>query len=173
MPEPARRTLPTSLRDTVRGWLEPAGWTFEEQEHPAVGIGLADGEFRWVDAVVREKVTLLLAEPTTGPERLLVCNHFSLDLAERDRLDRLGRAERAQLAWDVLSHLNLLQVEYLIDATVPNDLLLYVDAPRPCLTRDALLGHLQRLAAALRLVSLAYARALGTLDDQPAAPSVH
>ena len=55
MPEPARRTFPTSLRDTVRGWLEPAGWTFEEQEHPAVGIGLADGEFLWVDAVVRDE----------------------------------------------------------------------------------------------------------------------
>ena len=173
MPEPARRTFPTSLRDTVRGWLEPAGWTFEEQEHPAVGVGLADSEFLWVDAVARENVTLLVAEPATGPERLFVCYHFSLDLAERDRLDRLGRAERTQLAWDVRSHLHLLQVEYLIDAAVPNNLLLYVDVPRPCLTRDTLLGHLQRLAAALRLVSLAYAKAFGTLDEQPAAPSVH
>ncbi len=173
MPEPARRTFPTSLRDTVRGWLEPAGWTFEEQEHPAVGVGLADGEFLWVDAAVRDNVAVLVAEPATGPERLFVCYHFSLDLAERDRLERLGRAERVQLAWDVLSHLNLLQVEYVIDATVPNDLLLYIEVPRPSLACDALLGHLQRLGAAMRLVSVAYTKALGTLDDQPAAPSVH
>jgi len=173
MPEPARPTSSSSLRDTVRGWLEPAGWTFEEQEHPALGVGLGDGEFRWVDAVVRENVAVLIAEPAAGPARLVLCYHFSLDLAERDRLERLGRAERAQLAWDVLSHLNLLQVEYLIDATVPNDLLLFINAPCPGLACNALLDHLQRLGAAMRLVSLAYAKALGTLDDQPAAPSVH
>ena len=173
MPEPLRCPPSTSLRDTVRGWLEAAGWTFEEQEHLALSIGPADGEFRWVEAVVRDNISLLVAEPVDGPARLLLCHHFTLDLAERDRLDRLGRAERTQLAWDLLSHLNLLQVEYLIDATVPNDVMLYVTAPRPGLTRDVLLGHTQRLAAALRLVSVAYAKALGALDDPPAAPSVH
>lgn len=173
MPENNGRKLTLTLRETVRRWLEPGGWTFEEQEHCTLGAVLTESEFRWIARVTREPFSMLVAEPVAAPERLFVCQSFSLELPERDQIDALDRGARTQLAWDLLSSLNLLEVEYLIDTPVPRDVMLFVCTPREGLTRGLLLRHLQRLSAALRLASLAYAKALGTLDDPPAVPSVH
>lgn len=173
MPENNGREPMLTWRETVRRWLESAGWTFEQQEHCALGAVLAESEFRWIARVTREPFSMLVAEPVTAPERLFVCQSFSLELPERDQVDALDHGARTQLAWDLLSSLNLLEVEYLIDTPVPHDLMLFVCTPREGLTRGLLLRHLQRLSAALRLASLAYAKALGTLLEAPQAPTVH
>jgi hypothetical protein len=123
--------------------------------------------------ISREPFSMLVAEPVAAPERLFVCQDFALDLADRDRIDALDRKARIELGWDLLSHLNLLEIEYLIDAPVPHVVLLFVCTTREGLTRSLLLGYLRRLSAALRLVALAYAKALGTLFETPEAPSVH
>jgi hypothetical protein len=173
MPENPGPEPTPSLRDTVRGWLEAAGWTFEEVDRWALGASLAEGELRWIATVAREPFSMLAAEPVAAPERLIVCRSFSLEPLERNQIDALDRGARTQLVWDLLSGLNLLEVEYLIDAPVPHAVMLFVCTPREGLTRALLLRHLQRLSAALRLASLAYAKALGTLTEEPAVPSVH
>jgi len=173
MPENNGREPTLTLRETIRRWLESAGWTFAEQEHCSLGDALAQGEFRWIATATREPFSMLVAEPVAAPERLFVCQSFSLELLERDQIDALDRGARTQLAWDLLSSLNLLEVEYLIDTPVPHVVLLFVCTPREGLTRGLLLQHLQRLSAALRLASLAYAKALGTLFEAPEAPTVH
>ena len=172
MPEDNGRDATLTLRETVRGWVEAAGWTFEEQDR-ALGDVLAESELRWIARVTREPYFMLVAEPVAAPERLFVCRAFSLELPERERIDALDRGARAQLVWDLLSGLDLLEVDYMIDTSVSHQFLLFVCVPREGLTRDVLLRHLQRLCAAFHLTSLAYDKALGTLFEAPETPTVH
>ena len=161
-----------TLRETVRGWVEAAGWKFAEQGHCELVAALTEGEFRWIARVTRE-VSILVAEPVAAPERLFVYRTFWLEPPECERIDALDRGARAQLVWDLLSGLNLLEVDYMMDTPVPHELMLFVCTPREGLTRDVLLRHLRRLSAALRLTSLAYSKALGTLLEAPETPTVH
>ena len=59
-------------REAGCGWVEAAGWTFEEQDR-ALGDALAESELRWIARVTREPYFMLVAEPVAAPERLFVC----------------------------------------------------------------------------------------------------
>ncbi|HEX5760728.1 MAG TPA: hypothetical protein VF121_16185 [Thermoanaerobaculia bacterium] len=161
------------LHATVCAWLEAAGWSFARGERALAARELGGGELVWVAVAQRESSPLILTEPAAGPQRLVLSHYFRLEPAERERRDRLGVAERTQLAWDLLTHLNLLQVEYLLDGPVPDEVMLSLSVPSDGLTRTLFLDRVDRLAAALRLVSLAYAKALGRLLERPPAPVVH
>ena len=164
-PQPAE-----PLRATVCAWLEADGWSVSPHFGGPVR---GEEEFRWVAVAERDDAPLVVAEPAAGSRRLVLSHHFTLQPAERERLEALTAEERGELVWELFRHLNLLLVDYQADRTVPREVLLTLTLPADGLTRESFLRRLLRLAAALRLVSLIFHRALGTLLQGPAAPVTH
>jgi hypothetical protein len=160
------------FRSAVCAWLEADGWVVRIEECGA-GTSGPESHFPWLAIAYQEDCHLVVAAPASAPDALVISHFFTLEAADRSRIDRLPAEEQAELVWDLLSHLNLLQIDYVIDRPVPHEVLLMLKVVQDGMTRDLLLHRVLRLSAGLRMVLLAYGKALGTLVSEPAEAIVH
>ena len=163
----------SSLRGAVCGWLEAEGWVMRVGENGAMN-GLR-GQFSWLAVACQEGSHVVLAAPAACPDALVLSHFFTLDAADRARVDQLPAAVQSQLAWDLLSTLHDLQVDYIIDRPVPHEVLLMLRLAPENVTRDVVLHRMLLLSTGFHMVLLSYAKALGAAvpEAEPAAAAVH
>ncbi len=154
----------SGFRAAVCAWLEADGWVVRVEESP---------QFPWLAIACQEESHLVVAAPAAAPDALVLSHFFTLEPADRWRIDRLPAPEQAQLASDLLSHLNLLRLDYVLDRAVPHEILLLLKIAPDGLTRHALRHCVLRLGVGLRMVLLSYAQALAARCFEPAEAMVH